>query len=334
MSGAPTTGPTTSTTPLTKVKQSRWPIPSIPPQALAIGSMISVQLGAALSKRLFSLLDPSAVVFLRLAFGAVILLLVWRPRRATLAAQGSALEMRRSTRYGSIALFGLALAAMTFFYYQAIARLPLGVAVTLEFIGPLGVAVSGSRRWLDLLWVALAAGGIVLLSPWNPLSVSAQGRLDPLGVVFALLAAVFWAAYILLSARVGQAFSGGAGLALALAVAGLLLAPVGIVTGGARLLSPEILALGLGVALLSSALPFSLELVALRTLPTRIFGILMSLEPAVATLIGFLTLHEELSLIPLIAMALVTLASLGASRFRADRPAKSKGDMIEFLDQP
>ncbi|HLY31180.1 MAG TPA: EamA family transporter [Ktedonobacterales bacterium] len=302
----------------------RWQIPTVPPAALTIGATISVQLGSALSKRLFALIDPGAVVFMRLGFGALILLLLWIPRRATFRAPTSAAS-HWYVRYGLVALFGLTIAAMTLLFYQAIARLPLGVAVTLEFVGPLGVAVVGSRRWLDLLWVALAAAGILLLSPWNPFGATSNGRLDPLGVALALLAGAFWGVYIILSARVGQAFQGSTGLALALFVGSLALAPIGISAAGMRLLSPEILAVGLGVALLSSVIPFSLELVALRSLPTRVFGILMSLEPAIATLIGFLTLHETLALTPLIAMTLVSLASLGASRFRPASETASPG---------
>ncbi len=299
-----------SDAPVAQAANPRAKAPAIPPTALAILAMLSVQLGAALATQLFPALGPGGVVFLRMAFGAAALLLIWRPRGRALRTYGWA-------TYGKVALFGLTTAAMSLLYYEAIARIPLGIAVTVEFVGPLGVAVVGSRRWLDLLWVALAAAGIILISPWSPL---AGAHIDPLGVLFALLAAVFWAGYILMSARVGQAIPGGAGLALALVVATIVLAPVGVVSAGWALLDPRLLALGLVMALLSSAIPFSLELVALRSLPTRVFGVLMSMEPAVASLVGFVALRETLALRSLIAIALVTLASVGSSR--AASPSK------------
>ncbi|HUY77773.1 MAG TPA: DMT family transporter [Ktedonobacterales bacterium] len=290
-----------------QVASRRVKAPAVPPTVLAILSMLSVQVGAALATRLFPALGPGGVVFLRMAFGAVALLLVWRPRRQALRTYGW-------MACGKVALFGLTTAAMSFLFYEALARLPLGLAVTVEFVGPLGVAVAGSRRWLDLLWVALAAGGIILISPWSPL---AGAHIDPLGVVFALLAGAFWAGYIVMSARVGQAIPGGAGLALALVVATVVLTPVGVASAGWALLDPRLLALGLVMALLSSAIPFSLELVALRSLPTRVFGVLMSMEPAVASLVGFIALGETLAPRSLVAIALVTLASVGSSRFHA-----------------
>jgi inner membrane transporter RhtA len=211
-------------------------------------------------------------------------------------------------------VFGLALAAMNLSLYLAIDRIPLGVAVTLEFVGPLGVAVAGSRRLLDGLWVVLAATGVLLLAPLNVLGAT---DLDPVGVVFALLAGAFWASYILLSARVGGVFPGGTGLVISLCVGTLVLLPVGIASGGYALLDPKLLFLGLGVAILSSAIPYSLELSALRTLSTRVFGVLMSLEPAVAALVGFLVLGELLDWRAVVAIGLVTVAAAGASLFGA-----------------
>jgi inner membrane transporter RhtA len=201
---------------------------------------------------------------------------------------------------------------MNLSFYLAIDRIPLGIAVTLEFVGPLGVAVLGSRRLLDGLWAALAAVGIVLLAPLNVLGNS---DLDPVGVAFALLAGCLWACYILLSARVGGAFPGGTGLVLSLAVGTVVLLPVGMADAGYALLDPWLLLAGLGVALLSSAVPYSLEMQALRRLPTRVFGVLMSLEPAVATLIGFAVLNELLDLRAVAAVVLVTAAAAGASLF-------------------
>jgi inner membrane transporter RhtA len=241
-------------------------------------------------------------VFLRIGFAALVLLALWRPRLRGYA--------RRD--YLVATLFGLVLAGMNLSIYLSFDRIPLGIAVTLEFIGPLGVAVAGSRRALDFIWVALAAVGILLLAP---LGILGETNLDPVGVAFALLAGLFWAAYILLSARVGRVFPGMAGLVIALLIGTLALLPVGVVSGGAALLDPNLLLAGLAVALLSSAIPYSLELQALRKLPARVFGVLMSLEPAVAALIGFVVLGERLGLRALLAVALVTLAAAGASRF-------------------
>jgi inner membrane transporter RhtA len=198
---------------------------------------------------------------------------------------------------------------MNFCFYSSIERIPLGIAVTFEFVGPLGVAVFGSRRPLDLLWVVLAAAGILLLS-----DLGSGGGLDRLGVALALFAGVLWAAYILLSARMGRAFPGGAGLAIAMVVATVPLAPVGIAEGGSELLVPELLLAGVAVGLLGSAIPYALELEALRTMPVGVFGVLMSLEPAVAALAGFVVLDEGLVTRELVAIALVVAASAGAAR--------------------
>ena len=196
---------------------------------------------------------------------------------------------------------------MNLSFYASIDRIPLGVAVTFEFVGPLGVAVFGSRRPLDLVWVGLAACGILLLSDFG------SGDLDGLGVALALLAGAFWAAYILVAARVGQNIPGNDGLAIAMAVAAVLLIPVGVADAGADLLQPAVLAVGAAVALLSSVIPYTLELEALRRLPAGVFGVLMSLEPAVAALAGFVVLGEALGARELVAIALVAAASAGAA---------------------
>jgi inner membrane transporter RhtA len=259
----------------------------------------SVQFGSGLAKTLFDDAGPGGTVFLRVAFAAVVLMALWRPRIAGVARRDLWLA----------ALFGVALAGMNFSFYLAIDRIPLGVAVTFEFIGPLAVAVAGSRRALDAVWVALAAAGILLLSDFGDF-----GSLDVGGVGLALLAGSFWAAYILLSARAGQAFPGGAGLALAMVVATLLLAPIGVAGAGGALLEPGVLGIGAAVALLSSAIPYSLELEALRKLPAGVFGVLMSLDPAVAALAGYVVLGEILGARELAAIGLVVVASAGAAR--------------------
>jgi len=204
---------------------------------------------------------------------------------------------------------------MNFTFYEAIERIDLGIAVTLEFLGPLGVAVAGSRSRIDLVWVALAAGGVLLLA--NPGGADAP---DALGVVFALLAAVFWAAYILLAARAGERFTGGKGLALAMAVAVLVPLGPGLATGGGDLWRTEVLLIGFGVALLSSVVPYSLETEALRRMPKNVFGVMMSLEPAVAALAGFLVLSQDLGVRELVAVGLVVAASAGATRFAPGPP--------------
>ena len=212
--------------------------------------------------------------------------------------------------------FGATLAAMNLCFYEALSRIPLGIAVTLEFAGPLGVAVAGSRRLLDALWVFLAAAGIVLLAPTG---IAGASDVDPVGAGLALLAGAFWAAYILLGVRTGRAFPGGAGLALAMGLSTMLLVPFGVASAGAALLDMRLLAAGLGVAMLSSAIPYSLELEALRRLPARVFGVLMSLEPAVGALLGFVVLGEVLGLRAVVAIALVVAASAGVSLVK--RPA-------------
>jgi inner membrane transporter RhtA len=264
--------------------------------------IISVQLGAAVAKSLFDSLGPGGTVFLRIAFAALVLFLLVRPKLGGHDRAG----------YLVAGLFGLTLAGMNFSIYLAIDRIPLGVAVTLEFVGPLGVAVAGSRRMLDLLWVMLAAAGILLLAP---LGVLGEMDIDPVGVAFALLAGCLWASYILLSARTGSIFPGGTGLVIALCVGSLVLLPFGIAGAGYALLDPRLLLAGFGVAMLSSAIPFSLELEALRKIPARVFGVLMSLEPAVAALAGLVVLGERLEMRAAAAVILVTVAASGASLF-------------------
>ena len=269
---------------------------SVPAPLYVIAGVASTQVGGAIAKTLFDDLGPTGTVLLRTAFAALVLALLWRP---ALAGHGE----------GDLALaaaFGLALALMNLSFYEALDRIPLGVAVTIEFVGPLAVAIGGSRRALDLAWVVLAAAGILLLARGG-------GDVNAAGVGFALLAGGCWAAYILLSARTGRVFPGGSGLALAMAFAALLLLPVGIAGGGSALVEPGLLAAGAGVAMLSSAIPYSLELAALRRLPTRVFGILLSLEPALAALAGFVILGEGLRARDAVAIALVATASAGAS---------------------
>jgi inner membrane transporter RhtA len=277
---------------------------ALPPWSLVLGGATSIQFGAALAATLFDDLGPAGTSLLRLGFAAVILLVAWRPRpRAYTAA-----ELRLA------AAFGLTLGAMNFTFYEALDRIPLGVAVTIEFAGPLGIAVALSRRRLDLVWAALAALGIVLLA--RP----GGGGISAVGLMFVLLAAAFWAAYILINQRAGGVFTGGRGLAMASVVAALVPLGPGIVGGGSQLLDPGLVAIGAAVALMSSVIPYSLEVEALRRIPANVFGVLMSLEPAIAALAGFVVLGQGLGARQLVAIALVIVASVGVTRTPATPP--------------
>jgi inner membrane transporter RhtA len=278
----------------------------IPAVWLVIAGIVSVQVGAAIAKGLFDLVPPTAMVWLRLITSAVILLLVARPRLTG-----------HSGRDWLIVLgFGVSLLVMNWAIYQSFARIPLGIAVTIEFLGPLTVAVIGSRRLTDLLWVALAGMGVALLG-------LSRATLTLAGVGFALLAALGWAFYILLSAQTGRRWPGISGIAVASMVGAIVLAPPAIVEAGSQMLNPTILALGFAIGLLSSVIPYSFELIALRRIPPRVFSILMSLEPAAAALAAMIVLGEFLSLVQWLAMGCVVLASIGATRTSStlDQPA-------------
>jgi inner membrane transporter RhtA len=276
---------------------------AVPPTALVLTGVVSVQVGAALAKQLFSLTSPIAVVTLRLVCAGLILVALWRPRiRLTARAAGVVLA------------FGTVLGAMNVSIYLAFARIPIGVAVTIEFLGPLLVAIAGSRRWLDLLWAVLAGAGVLLLTE------GAAGTVDWVGVGFATLAGGCWAGYILLGARLGQHTPGGTGLALATVFAALVIAPFGVAQSGEDLLSPRLLLFGAGVAVLSSVVPYSLEIEALRRMPARVFGVLMSLDPAVAALAGLVILGELLSPAQWAAVGCVVAASIGATRATRNQP--------------
>jgi len=263
---------------------------------LVLVGIASVQFGSALATHIFDEVGPAGTVLLRTIFAAAVLGAIWRP-----AARGLSRVTRRD-----IALYAVTLAGMNLCFYESLERLPLGIAVTLEFVGPLTVAIAGTRNRLDVLWVLLAAGGIVLLGP------DIGDGLDGTGVALALTAGGFWGVYILMSARVGRGPTGLSGLSMAMLVASVLLLPIGIADGGGDLLGPRVLAIGLAVALLSSAIPYVLELEALRRLPERVFGVLLSLEPAVAAVVGLIVLDQHLVGREILAIALVVLASAGA----------------------
>jgi inner membrane transporter RhtA len=274
---------------------------AIPPPALVLLGIVSVQLGSALAKHLFGAVGNFGTVALRLFFAAGVLMLLWRP------------SPRMNRRAWTVVLsYGVILGLMNLCFYLALARVPLGIAVTIEFLGPLAVALAGSRRWLDAFWAVLAAGGVVLL-------MEGRGDLNTAGLIFALAAGTFWGLYIVVGAALGRHTTEGNGLALGMAVAALLVVPIGVAESGTALIQPWVLLAGLGVALLSSVVPYSLDLEALRKIPPRVFGILMSLEPAMAALIGLIVLQETLHWSQWIAVLCVVAASAGATRgARAD----------------
>ncbi|GGM02942.1 membrane protein [Streptomyces fumigatiscleroticus] len=276
---------------------------SLGPVGLVLAGGVSVQFGGALAVTLMPRAGALGVVALRLAVSAVVLLLVCRPR----------LRGHSRTDWGTVIVFGVAMSAMNGLFYQAVDRMPLGPAVTLEVLGPLALSVLTSRRALNLLWAGLALAGVFLLGGGG------FGNLDPAGAAFALGAGVMWAAYIVFSARTGRRFPQADGLALAMTVGALLFLPLGVAESGTKLADPVTLGLGASVALLSSVLPYTLELLALRRLPASTFAILMSLEPALAATAGFLVLGQGLSAMEAVAIALVVVASMGAVRTQVGR---------------
>ena len=285
---------------------------TVPPAALVLTGIVSVQLGAGLAARLFAVVPPAAVTGLRL-WTAAIVLTVAGARGLRRSARD--LWRRRAGRdLAVVAAFGLTLAVMNYSIYQAFARIPLGVAVTVEFLGPLAVAVAASRRALDALWVLLAGAGVALLTQGGSVPGRHGTGLNPAGLAFALVAAASWAAYILLSAATGLRFPGSTGLTIAMAVAALAVTPAGIAAGGRALLRPAVLGTGAAIGLLSSIIPYSLELEALRRVPPKVFGIWMSLEPAVAALVGLALLGQGLPARDWAAIGCVTVASAGAAR--------------------
>lgn len=271
----------------------------ISPVWLVLFGILSVQFGASVAKSLFDEVAPTTIVWLRLATSALIMVLVARP----------ALRGRSRGDWMAAVTLGTTLGVMNWSFYQSFQRIPLGVAVTLEFLGPLTLAVVGSRRARDLVWVGLAALGVAVLG----LS-GGSGSLNVAGVVFALVAGACWAAYILLSAQTGRRWPGLDGLAVASVVAALLLTPAAIGVGGSDLLDPRVLMIGALVGLLSSVIPYSCEMVALRTMKASVFSILMSLEPAAAALAGILVLDEFLTGEQWLAMVFIIIASVGATR--------------------
>lgn len=274
----------------------------VPPQVLVVAGAVSVQTGAAVATRLFDDLGATGVLALRVGVAALVLVLFTRLWRVRL----------RREDLPSVLGYAAVLGGMNLLFYLAIERIPLGVGVALELLGPTTVALLGSRRALDLVWTALAVSGVAVLVAPRFLAGS-TGGLDLVGVALALAAGACWGGYIVMGARVGARVPGTAGLAWALLVASVVLVPLGVVGAGSALLVPELLAAGVAVALLSAVLPYSLELTALRRVSTRVFGVMTSLQPAVATLAGFVVAAQRPGLVPLLGIALVVAASLGAA---------------------
>ncbi|MFJ6697203.1 EamA family transporter [Streptomyces sp. NPDC091272] len=278
---------------------------SLAPVALVVAGGLSVQFGSALAVLIMPRTGALGVVTLRLAVAAVVMLLVCRP----------SVRGYTGRDWGTVLVFGVAMGGMNTLFYQASDRIPLGAAVTLEVLGPLALSVFASRQWVSVLWAGLALAGVGLLG------AAGFGGLDLVGAAFALSAGACWAAYIVFSAKTGRRFPQADGLALAMAVAALLSLPLGVLEAGTKLLDPVTLGLGAAVALMSSVLPYTLELVALRKMPAPTFAVLMSLEPAIAAGAGFLILHQALSLVDALAIALVIGASVGAVRSQSRRRA-------------
>jgi inner membrane transporter RhtA len=281
--------------------------PRLSPVWLVVVGILSVQLGAVVSKRLFSEIPPVGMVFLRLCTSSLILLAIARPR----------LRGRTVADWRPVLALGFALGVMNWVFYESFARIPLGAAVTIEFLGPLSLAAVGSRRPRDLVWVGLAALGITLFG-------AGPTKVDAVGFGLALLAGVCWALYILSTAATGRRWAGVEGLAVASTIGTLVISPFAVATAGGRLLEPRLLGLGVLVGVLSSVVPYSLEMLALRKLTPRVFGILMSLEPAVAALAAAVLLREWLTPPQLLAMACVTAASVGAARTESAREALAR----------
>ena len=269
-------------------------IPALPAVLLAI---VSVQSGAAIAKSLFPTIGAPATASLRIGISAIILLIANRPNFKKIT----------NSQWRLVIPYGICLGAMNLVFYFSIERIPIGLAVTLEFIGPLLLAVIGSKRILDFLWVALAAFGIVLIAPWTGDGV------DFLGLSLALLAGAFWAAYIVLGGKVSKVMDGNKAVSVGMIVASILVVPFGIFSEGILNLTPSLFGFGIALALLSSAIPFTLEMNALRVIPAKTFSILMSLEPAMAAVCAFLFLQEYLVFNEILAIILVITASVGAT---------------------
>jgi inner membrane transporter RhtA len=270
---------------------------NLPPVPAVLLAIISVQCGAAIAKTLFPAIGAAGTASMRIGVSAVILLLAYRPN----------LKAIRADQWKIVIPYGMALGAMNLIFYLAIERIHIGLAVTLEFIGPLLVAIIGSKRLIDYCWVLLAALGIILIAPWT------NDRLDIRGVIFALLAGALWAAYIVLGGKISKIMNGGQAVSTGMLFAAILILPFGFFENGLTNLTPKLFGMGVALALLSSAIPFTLEMKALGQLPPRTFSILMSLEPAAASICAFIFLQESLNFYEILAVICVIIASAGST---------------------
>ena len=287
---------------------------SLFPIGLLLIAMASIQSGASLAKSMFPLVGAQGTTTLRLIFASLIMLVLLRPWRARFT----------SSTLKSVIIYGLALGGMNFLFYMSLRSVPLGIAVALEFTGPLAVALYASRRAMDFVWIGLAVIGLLLLIPIGQTGAA----IDLVGAGYALGAGVCWALYILYGQKAG-AEHGIQTAALGVMVAALFVAPIGIVHAGSALLNPALLPVAIGVAILSTALPYSLEMVALTRLPARTFGTLMSIEPAFGALSGLLFLNEVLSMAQWLAIAAIITASMGATlSMRKGKPATGPSRLI------
>jgi len=277
---------------MTSLRSTPW-LPAL----AVLGSVTSLCIGTSFAKKLFPLVGAEGTSALRVGFSAIVLLLLWRPWRWPLSRQDA----------GSVLRYGLTLGTMNLLFYLALRTIPFGIAVAIEFSGPLAVAMWASRRPVDFLWLASAVTGLAMILP-----LGHGSTLDPTGVLFALGAAVCWALYIVFGKRAGHLHAGHS-VSLGLVAASLVVVPYGVAHAGAALLDPSILAAGLGVAIVSSAIPMSLEMMAMKRLPSETFGIMVSLEPAVASLLAMLLLGEHLTSLQWLAIGFIVLASIGST---------------------
>ena len=294
---------TAATSPATPMKRRVLPGPAI---LLVLGSCSSLQAGAALAMRLFPVLGAPGATLLRVGLAAIVLLVVTRPR----------VGGWRRRQWQAVLLYGVSIAGTNAFFYAALARLPLGTAVTIQFLGPLTLSAALSRRMRDLGWVLLAVTGVAILGLTASHGTTAGGSGGPLslaGVAFALASGAFWATYIVTGARVSTAVPGRGGLAVAMSAGALVLLPFGALDAARIVQSPHLIPVAFGMAMLASVVPYSLELAAMRRAPKRVFGILLSLEPAVATMAGWLLLGQHASAVALAAIVIVVAASTGSA---------------------
>lgn len=279
------------------LRLARSPLPNLLPYAALIAAMLTLMVGTSTAKQIFPIVGAQGTVAYRLGFASLMLLAFWRPWRARWSRDD----------LGRIALYGTVMGLMNLSFYMALRTIPLGVAIAIEFLGPLTVALFHSRKATHFLWLGLALAGLTLLLPIRGDSAA----LDPVGVGFALAAALFWALYIVFGRRTGHLHAGHS-VALGTTMAALIAVPVGVIEAGSAMLSPLAIGLGLLVALLSSAIPYSLEMIALRSIPQRSFGVLLSVEPALGAVAGLVLLGETVSGEQWLAIALIVAASAGS----------------------